>query len=441
MEKNQSFFERKFLLSQHKTDVKTEFMAGLTTFMTMSYILIVNPDLLSQTGMDKGGVFTATILASVIAMLLMGFYANLPFALSAGMGLNAFFTYTVCLGMGYEWSFALTAVFLEGILFLILSFFNVREAIFSAIPYSLKKAVSVGIGLFIALIGFTNSGLIVANESTFLSMGDLLTKESLIAIIALLTMAILTAKQVRGALLYGIVISTIVALITGVTHFPGATSIFSLPPSIKSVAFQLEWKDIFTFDMFSVMFTFLFVDIFDTVGTLTGVATKADLIDEDGNFPGVGKALLSDAIGTVCGALLGTSTITTFVESASGVADGGRTGLTSLSTGFFFLISLFLFPLFSIVPSQATAAALIMVGLFMMSPITEIDFSDYTESVPAFLTIVMMPFAYSIAEGISVGMISYVVMKLATGKSKDVSVVMYILAAVFLLRYLSPIVF
>lgn len=441
MEKNQSFFERKFLLSQHKTDVKTEFMAGLTTFMTMSYILIVNPDLLSQTGMDKGGVFTATILASVIAMLLMGFYANLPFALSAGMGLNAFFTYTVCLGMGYEWSFALTAVFLEGILFLILSFFNVREAIFSAIPYSLKKAVSVGIGLFIALIGFTSSGLIVANESTFLSMGDLLTKESLIAIIALLTMAILTAKQVRGALLYGIVISTIVALITGVTHFPGATSIFSLPPSIKSVAFQLEWKDIFTFDMFSVMFTFLFVDIFDTVGTLTGVATKADLIDEDGNFPGVGKALLSDAIGTVCGALLGTSTITTFVESASGVADGGRTGLTSLSTGFFFLISLFLFPLFSIVPSQATAAALIMVGLFMMSPITEIDFSDYTESVPAFLTIVMMPFAYSIAEGISVGMISYVVMKLATGKSKDVSVVMYILAAVFLLRYLSPIVF
>lgn len=441
MEKNQSFFERKFLLSQHKTDVKTEFMAGLTTFMTMSYILIVNPDLLSQTGMDKGGVFTATILASVIAMLLMGFYANLPFALSAGMGLNAFFTYTVCLGMGYEWSFALTAVFLEGILFLILSFFNVREAIFAAIPYSLKKAVSVGIGLFIALIGFTSSGLIVANESTFLSMGDLLTKESLIAIIALLTMAILTAKQVRGALLYGIVISTIVALITGVTHFPGATSIFSLPPSIKSVAFQLEWKDIFTFDMFSVMFTFLFVDIFDTVGTLTGVATKADLIDEDGNFPGVGKALLSDAIGTVCGALLGTSTITTFVESASGVADGGRTGLTSLSTGFFFLISLFLFPLFSIVPSQATAAALIMVGLFMMSPITEIDFSDYTESVPAFLTIVMMPFAYSIAEGISVGMISYVVMKLATGKSKDVSVVMYILAAVFLLRYLSPIIF
>ena len=441
MEKNQSFFERKFLLSQHKTDVKTEFMAGLTTFMTMSYILIVNPDLLSQTGMDKGGVFTATILASVIAMLLMGFYANLPFALSAGMGLNAFFTYTVCLGMGYEWSFALTAVFLEGILFLILSFFNVREAIFSAIPYSLKKAVSVGIGLFIALIGFTSSGLIVANEATFLSMGDLLTKESLIAIIALLTMAILTAKQVRGALLYGIVISTIVALITGVTHFPGATSIFSLPPSIKSVAVQLEWKDIFTFDMFSVMFTFLFVDIFDTVGTLTGVATKADLIDEDGNFPGVGKALLSDAIGTVCGALLGTSTITTFVESASGVADGGRTGLTSLSTGFFFLISLFLFPLFSIVPSQATAAALIMVGLFMMSPITEIDFSDYTESVPAFLTIVMMPFAYSIAEGISVGMISYVVMKLATGKSKDVSVVMYILAAVFLLRYLSPIIF
>ena len=441
MENNQSFLERKFLLSQHKTDAKTEFMAGLTTFMTMSYILIVNPSLLSQTGMDKGGVFTATIIASIIAMLLMGLYANMPFALSAGMGLNAFFTFTVCLGMGYDWSFALTAVFLEGIIFILLSFFNVREAIFTAIPYSLKKAVSVGIGLFIALIGFTSSGLIVANEATYLSMGNLLTKESFIAIVALFTMAILTAKQVRGALLYGIIILTVIALITGVTHFPGIASLFSLPPSIKDVAFHLEWNNILTFDMFSVMFTFLFVDIFDTVGTLTGVATKADLIDKDGNLPGVSKALLSDAIGTVCGALLGTSTITTFVESASGVADGGRTGLTSLSTAFFFFISLFLFPLFSIVPPQATAAALIMVGLFMMSPINEIDFSDYTESVPAFLTIAMMPFAYSIAEGISVGMISYVIMKVVTGRSKEVSVVMYILALVFLLRYLSPLVF
>lgn len=440
MEEN-SFFERKFRLKAHNTDVKTEFMAGLTTFMTMSYILIVNPDLLSKTGMDQGGVFTATIIASVIAMLLMGFYANLPFALSAGMGLNAFFTYTVCLGMGYDWSFALTAVFLEGIVFILLSLFNVREAIFTSIPYSLKKAVSVGIGLFIALIGFTSSGLIVANDATFLALGNLLTRESVVALIALFSMAILTARGVKGALLYGIVLSTVVALALGVTHFPAAGSIFSLPPSLSDVAFKLEWHNIFTLDMFSVMFTFLFVDIFDTVGTLTGVATKADMLDEDGNFPGVSKALLSDAIGTICGSLLGTSTITTFVESASGVAEGGRTGLTSLSTAFFFLISLFLFPLFSIVPGQATAAALIMVGLFMMSPITEIDFTDYTESIPAFLTIAMMPFAYSIAEGISVGMISYVLMKLVTGRSKEISPVMYILSLVFLLRYLSPIIF
>lgn len=440
MEEN-SFFERKFRLKAHNTDVKTEFMAGLTTFMTMSYILIVNPDLLSQTGMDQGGVFTATIIASVIAMLLMGFYANLPFALSAGMGLNAFFTFTVCQGMGYDWSFALTAVFLEGIVFILLSLFNVREAIFTSIPYSLKKAVSVGIGLFIALIGFTSSGLIVANDATFLALGNLLTKESVVALIALFSMAILTARGVKGALLYGIVLSTVVALVLGVTHFPAAGSIFSLPPSLSDVAFKLEWHNIFTLDMFSVMFTFLFVDIFDTVGTLTGVATKADMLDEEGNFPGVSKALLSDAIGTICGSLLGTSTITTFVESASGVAEGGRTGLTSLSTAFFFLISLFLFPLFSIVPGQATAAALIMVGLFMMSPITEIDFTDYTESIPAFLTIAMMPFAYSIAEGISVGMISYVLMKLVTGRSKEISPVMYILSLVFLLRYLSPVIF
>lgn len=440
MEEN-SFFERKFRLKAHNTDVKTEFMAGLTTFMTMSYILIVNPDLLSQTGMDQGGVFTATIIASVIAMLLMGFYANLPFALSAGMGLNAFFTFTVCQGMGYDWSFALTAVFLEGIVFILLSLFNVREAIFTSIPYSLKKAVSVGIGLFIALIGFTSSGLIVANDATFLALGNLLTKESVVALIALFSMAILTARGVKGALLYGIVLSTVVALALGVTHFPAAGSIFSLPPSLSDVAFKLEWHNIFTLDMFSVMFTFLFVDIFDTVGTLTGVATKADMLDEEGNFPGVSKALLSDAIGTICGSLLGTSTITTFVESASGVAEGGRTGLTSLSTAFFFLISLFLFPLFSIVPGQATAAALIMVGLFMMSPITEIDFTDYTESIPAFLTIAMMPFAYSIAEGISVGMISYVLMKLVTGRSKEISPVMYILSLVFLLRYLSPVIF
>lgn len=432
---NSSFLERKFSLTKRGTNARTEFLAGLTTFMTMSYILIVNPTMLGKAGMDQGGVFTATIISSVIAMLFMGLYANFPFALSAGMGLNAFFTFSIVIGMGHDWSYALTAVFLEGIIFIFLSIFKVREALFKAIPLQLKNAVSVGIGLFIAMIGATNSGIVVANESTFLSLGNLVSKEVLVTFFALLIMGILSAKKVKGALLYGIIGGTILGLILGVTQLP-SQGILSLPPSLKPVAFKLHWDNIFTLDMFSVMFTFLFVDIFDTLGTITGVATKANMLDEKGNLPGIGKALLSDAIGTVVGALLGTSTITTFVESASGVTDGGRTGLTSLSVAFFFFLSLFLFPLFSIVPSQATAAALIIVGLFMMSPIKNIDLDDYTESLPAFLTIIMMPFAYSIAEGISIGMISYVFLKVTTGKYKDVSPVMYILAIVFIVRYI-----
>lgn len=432
---NSSFLERKFSLTKRGTNARTEFLAGLTTFMTMSYILIVNPTMLGKAGMDQGGVFTATIISSVIAMLLMGLYANFPFALSAGMGLNAFFTFSIVIGMGHDWSYALTAVFLEGIIFIFLSIFKVREALFKAIPLQLKNAVSVGIGLFIAMIGATNSGIVVANESTFLALGNLVSKEVLVTFFSLLIMGILSAKKVKGALLYGIIGGTILGLILGVTQLP-SQGILSLPPSLKPVAFKLHWDNIFTLDMFSVMFTFLFVDIFDTLGTITGVATKANMLDEKGNLPGIGKALLSDAIGTVVGALLGTSTITTFVESASGVTDGGRTGLTSLSVAFFFFLSLFLFPLFSIVPSQATAAALIIVGLFMMSPIKNIDLDDYTESLPAFLTIIMMPFAYSIAEGISIGMISYVFLKVTTGKYKDVSPVMYILAIVFIVRYI-----
>lgn len=432
---NSSFLERKFSLTKRGTNARTEFLAGLTTFMTMSYILIVNPTMLGKAGMDQGGVFTATIISSVIAMLFMGLYANFPFALSAGMGLNAFFTFSIVIGMGHDWSYALTAVFLEGIIFIFLSIFKVREALFKAIPLQLKNAVSVGIGLFIAMIGATNSGIVVANESTFLSLGNLVSKEVLVTFFSLLIMGILSAKKVKGALLYGIIGGTILGLILGVTQLP-SQGILSLPPSLKPGAFKLHWDNIFTLDMFSVMFTFLFVDIFDTLGTITGVATKANMLDEKGNLPGIGKALLSDAIGTVVGALLGTSTITTFVESASGVTDGGRTGLTSLSVAFFFFLSLFLFPLFSIVPSQATAAALIIVGLFMMSPIKNIDLDDYTESLPAFLTIIMMPFAYSIAEGISIGMISYVFLKVTTGKYKDVSPVMYILAIVFIVRYI-----
>lgn len=437
MENN--FFERRFKLSHFNTDIKTEFMAGLTTFMTMSYILIVNPKILSEAGMDKGAVFTTTIIASIIGILIMGFYANLPFALAPGMGLNAFFTYTVVMQMGKSWEFALTAVFLEGIIFMILSLFKVREAIFMAIPLTLKKAVSVGIGLFIALIGLGGVGIVIQGEGTILSLGNLLTKNSLVFFFALFIMAVFMAKNIRGALLFGIIGSTILALLLGVSSVP-QDGIFSLPPSIEPIAFKLELNNIFTIEMFSVMFTFLFVDLFDTVGTLTGVATKAGLLDEKGDLPNLSKALMADAVGTTAGALLGTSTVTTFVESASGVADGGRTGLTALSTGFFFLISLLLFPLFSIVPPEATSAALVMVGLFMMSPIKDINFDDFTESVPAFLAIVMMPFAYSIAEGISFGIIAYVILKTLTGKIKELSPVIILLSLIFIFRIVGPLI-
>lgn len=432
----QSFLDRRFRLSERNTSVKNEIMAGLTTFMTMSYILAVNPGMLADAGMDKGGVFTATIVASIIAMLVMGLYANLPFALAPGMGLNAFFVYTVVLGMGHSWQYALTAVFIEGVIFILMSLFNVREAIFNAIPMSLKKAVSVGIGLFITLIGLSGAGVIVQGNGTLVSLGNLLTPGAAVTFVGIIVMAILMTKKVRGALLYGILISTVLALILGVTHAPEAW--FQLPPSLAPVAFKLEWKNIFSWEMFSIMFTFLFVDLFDTVGTLVGVASKANLLNEKGELPAAGPALFADAVGTTVGALLGTSTVTTFVESASGVTEGGRTGLTSLSVAFFFFLSLFLFPIFAIIPSQATAPALVMVGLFMMSPIKDIPLDDFSESVPAFLTIVMMPFAYSIAEGIAFGMMSYVIIKVLSGKAKDVSILMYLLAVIFLARILWP---
>ncbi|WEG34957.1 NCS2 family permease [Amygdalobacter indicium] len=425
-----------FQLKARNTSVRTELVAGLTTFMTMSYILIVNPNMLSATGMDKGGVFTATIIASVVATLMMALMANLPFALAPGMGLNAFFTYSICLGMGKDWRFALTAVFLEGIIFLLLSLFKVREFIFEAIPITLKKAVSCGIGLFIALIGLNSAGIVGTGKGTVLGLGNLLTPQSAVFFFGLLVAALLTAKNIKGALFAGIVSSTVLALILGVVQLP--TSIFSLPPSMAPVALQLQWEHVFTWEMFSVMFTFLFVDIFDTVGTLAGVATKAGLIDEKGRLPKVGNALFADAAGTTVGALCGTSTITTFVESAAGVADGGRTGLTSVSTAFWFVVSLFFFPLISIVPPQATASALVIVGLFMLTPIKEINFSDFTESIPAYITMLMMPFSYSIAEGISFGMISYVVLKVLSGKGKEVSLLMYILSLLFAVRIFWP---
>lgn len=412
-------------------------MAGFTTFMTMSYILAVNPQMLSQTGMDKGGVFTASVIASIIAMICMAFLANLPFGLAPGMGLNAFFTFTVVKTLGYTWQFALTAVFLEGIVFLILSLFKVREMIFDAIPINLKKAVSCGIGLFIALVGLVNSGIILQGEGTVLQLGNLLSRESVVFIVGLFIIALLLAREIKGALMYGILASTILALILGVSKYQGGSPI-TLPPSLAPVAFKIQFDKIFTFDMFTVVFTFLFVDIFDTVGTLVGVSAKAGMLDEQGKLKEASPALLADAIGTTAGALLGTSTVTTFVESASGVAEGGRTGLTALSTAFFFFLSLFLFPVFGMIPAQATGPALVIVGLFMLSSIKEIDFYDYSEAIPAFITIIAMPFCYSIAEGISFGMISYVLIKLLAGKRKDISILMYILAIVFVLRIIWP---
>ena len=386
--------------------------------------------------MDKGAVFTATIISSIIAILIMAFYANLPFALAPGMGLNAFFTYTVVMTMGKSWEFALAAVFIEGIVFIILSIFNVREAIFNAIPRSLKTAVSVGIGLFIALIGLLNSTVIVKND-VGLGLGNLVSKESFIFFIGLLIMAVLTARKTKGALLIGIIISTIIAIFTGVSKLPEG-GIIQLPPSLSPIFLKLDFSSMLSFEMFSVVFAFLFVDLFDTVGTLTGVATKAKMLDENGELPNAGRALFADSIGTTLGALLGTSTVTTFVESATGVAEGGRTGLTALSAGFCFFLSIFFYPLITIIPPQATAAALVMVGLFMIDSIVDINFGDFTESFPAFMTIIMMPFAYSIAEGIAFGMISYASVKLLTGKGKEVSPLVYVLALVFLLRYIFP---
>lgn len=434
----ESFNERVFKLREHGTDQKTEIMAGITTFMTMSYILAVNPTILADAGMDAGAVFTATIIASVVAMIIMAFYANMPFGLSAGMGLNAFLAYTVVMQMGMSWQFALTAVFIEGLIFILLSFTGVREALFNAIPINLKKAVSVAIGLFIALIGLLNAGIVGVGDIS-LELGNIASKEGFVFFFALIIMVVLTAKNVKGALLWGILASTVISLFLGVSSLPEGNTIVSMPPSMAPVAFQLDFSNIFSFEMFSVLFSFLFVDIFDTLGTLTGVATKANMLDEDGNLPDGSKALLADAVGTTLGSLLGTSTITTFVESSAGVAEGGRTGLTALSTAFCFAIAAFFFPLFSIIPAQATAAALVVVGLFMLSTVVEINFSDITEAFPAFMTILMMPATYSIAEGISFGMISYAGIKLLTGRGKEVSPLVYGLAIIFLLRYIVPI--
>lgn len=456
---NQGFLEKVFHLTEHKTDVKTEVIAGITTFMTMAYILAVNPNILSEAGMDRGAVFTATALASLVATLLMAAFANYPFVLAPGMGLNAYFAYTVVLQMGYTWQMALAAVFVEGLIFIALSLTNVREAIFNAIPINLKHAVSVGIGLFIAFIGLQNAKIVVGSATlvsmfsfkgsigagTFHSVGITV----LLAMLGVLITAVLVVKGIKGNILWGILITWILGIlceITGLYQPNAELGMFSVLPnfsgglSVPSMAptfFKMDFSGVLSLNFLTIMFAFLFVDMFDTLGTLIGVASKADMLDENGKLPKIRGALMSDAIGTSLGAVFGTSTTTTFVESASGVAEGGRTGLTAVVAAVFFGLSLFLSPIFLAIPSFATAPALIIVGFLMITSITKIDFADFTEALPSYICIIAMPFMYSISEGIALGVISYVGINLLTGhaKEKKISLLMYVLAVLFVLKY------
>ena len=455
--------EKLFKLSENKTDVKTEVLAGVTTFMTMAYILAVNPSILSAAGMDSGAVFTATALAAFVGTLLMAVLANYPFALAPGMGLNAYFAYTVVLGMGYKWEVALTAVFVEGIVFIVLSLTNIREAIFNAIPKNLKSAVSVGIGLFIAFIGLQNANIVVGG-STLLQLFSIdgynsakgveasMSNVGITVILALIGVGItgiLVIKNVKGNILWGILITWILGIICQMAGIyvanpeigfysllPDFSKGFTIP-SIMPVFGKLDFSGIFSLNFIVVIFAFLFVDMFDTIGTLIGVSTKAGMLDEEGRLPNIKGALMADAVATTVGAVLGTSTTTTFVESASGVTEGGRTGLTSLTTAILFGISLFLSPIFLAIPSFATAPALIIVGFYMLSNVAGINFSDYSEGIPCFICIAAMPFCYSISEGISMGVISYVILNLMTGKAKEkkISALMYVLTVLFILKY------
>lgn len=430
------FLNNYFKLSENGTNPKQEFIAGITTFMTMAYILIVNPSILYAAGMDSGAVFTATALSSIIATLVMGLYAKLPFALAPGMGLNAFFAYTVVLSMGYSYQFALTAVLLEGVIFLILTAFNIREAIVDSIPVNIKRAISVGIGLFIALLGLEGAGIVIhpSDGGTIVSLGNITSGAGLLAIIGIIITGILVAKNVKGALFLGMIITAIIGIPMGVIELPD--KIFSMPPSISSTFMQFELNNIFSWDMIIVLFTLLFMDMFDTIGTLVGVATKANMLDKYGKVPNIKKALFADAIGTTMGACLGTSTVSTFVESASGVAEGGRTGLTAVSTAFMFFLSLFLSPIFGVITSAVTASVLVIVGLFMIENIKELNLEDYTEAIPAFLTIIMMPFAYSISDGIVFGVVSYILLKLFTRRWREVSWTTVVVGIIFVLKFI-----
>ena len=455
--------EKVFKLSENKTDAKTEILAGITTFMTMAYILAVNPSILSATGMDSGAVFTATALAAFIGTLLMAIFANYPFALAPGMGLNAYFAYTVVLGMGYSWEYALTAVFAEGIIFILLSATNVREAIFNAIPQNLKAAVSVGIGLFIAFIGLQNAKIVIGGSTllqlfsvdkynevngVYASFNDV-GITVLLAIIGIIVTGILVVKNIKGNILWGILITWLLGIICQFTglYVPNADLGFYslLPnfsnglsiPSLSPIFCKLDFSGIFSLNFIVILFAFLFVDLFDTIGTLIGVSAKADMLDENGKLPRIKGALMADAVATTVGAVIGTSTTTTFVESASGVSEGGRTGLTSVTTAILFGLSLFLSPIFLAIPSFATAPALVIVGLYMLTNVTNIDFNDMSEAIPCYVCIIAMPFFYSIYEGISMGVITYVALNLITGKAKEkkVSILMYVLAVLFVLKY------
>lgn len=428
--------KRLFGFDSAKTTIKTEILAGITTFLTMSYILAVNPDIFSaikDNPMPGGAVFTATALAAIIGCMTMAFIGKLPFGLAPGMGLNAFFVFTVCNAMGYSWKFALTAVFIEGIIFIILTITNLRTAIVNAIPATLRYAIGCGIGLFIAFVGLQKGGVIVDDGATLVNLGNITSGAGLLTIIGLFLTGFLYAKNVRGALLLGILLTTIIGIPMGVTDFKG---VISMPESVAPTFCQFEWNQVFTLDMLIVVFTFLFIDIFDTIGTLIAVCTKANLVDKNGNIYRITPAFMADAIATTAGAMLGTSTTTTYVESAAGVDQGGRSGLTAFAVGCCFAITLFFSPLFLSIPSSATAPVLILVGLLMIEPIKKIPLNEFTESIPAFICIIMMPLTYSISHGILLGMISYVIINMLCGKFKKITVTMYILAVLFILKYI-----
>lgn len=423
-----------FGFDSEKTTIRTEIIAGITTFLTMSYILAVNPSMFSMLdGMPMGAVFTSTALAAIVGCVMMAFWGKLPFGLAPGMGLNAFFVYSVCLGMGYTWQFALTAVFIEGFIFILLTVTNVREAIVNAIPLSMRNAIGAGIGLFIAFIGLESAGVIVSDSATLVALGDVKSGSALLAMIGLVITGFLYSRNFPGAILVGILLTMIIGIPMGVTEFKG---ILSKPESITPIFCQFEWKNILTLDMLVIVFTFLFIDMFDTVGTLVGVCTKAGMVDKKGNIHRIKEAFMADAIATTAGAVLGTSTTTTYVESAAGVAQGGRSGLTAFSVACCFVVALFFSPLFLSIPAAATAPALIIVGLLMLEPIKHIPFDDFSESIPAFVCIIMMPLSYSISNGILLGMIIYVLMNIICGKHKKITPTMYILAVLFILKYI-----